>query len=88
VIGVHVRIDHVPNAHAMVGSRPDVQIDVLDGIHDGTNAVATATEQIRRRHGIEVEELPEDHARTPERFTPMTPNLRAVDSFDVPRKES
>src|SRR2546430_2585431 len=26
--------------------------------------------------------------RTPERLTPMTPNFRAVASFDVPRKQS
>jgi hypothetical protein len=50
--------------------------------------VTAASKQIRGRDGFSVQELAEDHARTPDRLTPMTAKCRAVFSFDVPRKQS
>ena len=60
----------------------------FESIDDGTRGVTAASKQIRRRNGFGVQELAEDHARTPDRFAPMTAKARAVFSFDVPRKQS
>jgi hypothetical protein len=66
----------------------EVQLNLLDRIDDRTDRVPAAAEQIRGADGILMEELPEDHARTPETLTPITPNFRAVFSFVVPLKQS
>jgi hypothetical protein len=71
-----------------LGRRSHVQVDIVDGIDNGADRVAAAAEKIRRADRSAVKELPEDHDRTPDTFTPMTPNFRAVASFVVPRKQS
>jgi hypothetical protein len=88
VIGMHVRVDHVSDVHARLGCRADVCVNIVEGIDDGARGVTAASKQIRRRNGFGVQELAEDHARTPDRFAPMTAKARAVFSFDVPRKQS
>jgi hypothetical protein len=87
VIGMHVRVDHVSDVHARLGRCADVCVDVLQWIDDGARGVTATSKQIRRRNGFGVQELAEDHARTPDRFAPMTAKARAVFSFDVPRKQ-
>ncbi len=71
-----------------LGRRSHVQVDVVEGIDNGTDRVAAAAEEIRRADRRAVEKLPEHHDRTPDTLTPMTPNFRAVASFVVPRKQS
>jgi hypothetical protein len=88
VIGVHVGVDNVPNLHPGRECGARVQVDILDRIDDGADTVTATAKQIRRGDWIDVEELPEDHERTPDRLTPMTPNLRAVASLVVPRNGS
>jgi hypothetical protein len=88
VIGVNVRVDHVPDIHARFGCGADVCVDIVQWIDDGTRGVTAASEQIRRRNRFRVEKLAEDHVRTPDRFAPMTAKARAVFSFDVPWKQS
>ena len=62
--------------------------DIYGPIDHGRRRMTAASEQIRGSDRVCVQELTEDHARTPERFAPRTPKLRAVFSFDVPRKQS
>jgi hypothetical protein len=88
MIGVHMRVKHVPNGHPCLSRRPKVHVDVLHWIDDRTDRMSTAAEEIRCSHRLLMKKLPEDHARTPETFTPITPNFWAVLSFVVPLKQS
>ena len=63
-------------------SRDYVQARIRAGVLEWT------TVELLRRAGVGMQKLPEDHARTAEILTPITPNVRAVDSFDVPRNGS
>jgi len=88
MVGVHVCVEHVPNGHMRVRSRLEVRRNVLDGIDNRTDGVTAAPEEIRGADRILMDELSEDHPRTPETFTPITPNFWAVLSFVVPLKQS
>jgi hypothetical protein len=66
----------------------EVRLNVVDGIDDRTRRVAAAAKQIRCTDRILMKELTEDHDRTPDTLTPITPNFWAVLSFVVPLKQS
>ena len=61
MIRVHVRINHVDDAHPGLATGVEISSDVLDRIDDHALAVAAAAEEIRHadRHGVQ--ELSEDH---------------------------
>src|SRR3990167_4532572 len=66
MVGVHVRVDDVRDAHVLGRGERGVRIDVfLVGIHDGALAEAAAAEQVRGTAGLEVVVGLEDHRRAP-----------------------
>ena len=55
VIGMHVRVDHMRDAHALAGRERHVGVDVVDaGVDDGASAKRAAAKQIRGAAEVEV----------------------------------
>ncbi len=61
MVGVDVRVDHVPHRHAVVGRRADVNVNLVQRIDHGGDAHAAAPHQVGRGDRLGVQELAQDH---------------------------
>jgi hypothetical protein len=61
VVGVQMRVEHVANTHAHRLGGPQVRGKVAKRIDYGRGGVSAAAEEVRRRNGIGVEKLAQDH---------------------------